>query len=597
MVQRDYPFSPAALRIEAAKPALALSFLPMNAWTPRFLRWCAAPCEAGPPGYLLPRWLFLRALGCIYFSAFYSLVFQIRGLLGPNGILPAGPYLKEVANFLGASRYWYAPTLLWLDSSDRALLALCWIGMVASLLLVLNWFPRVMLVTCFVLFLSFVSAAQDFSGYQSDGMLLTAGFVSPFFAPGGFRPGFGAQPPSRASLFLLRLLWFTIYFESGVAKYFGGDPSWRDFTAMDQYYQNGPLPTWIGWYVQQLPHWFHAAAAAGTVGVELLVVWMVFLPRRFRIICFSIVTFLQIGIILTANYAFLNYIVLSLGFPLLDDRFLAQFLPAGWAAEVCENLKRLPAASEARKEDRAELDLDTRATDPATANPGTAEIERVPEAAAMPLAARAREFASAAGLWVAGFFFAWILYANAFFLLARAFRGLPLPSKPVALLEPFRVANQYGLFGRMTWKRFEIEFQGSNDGKDWISYPFRNKPQNPAEAPRIYAPYQPRFDWNLWFASLGYWRENPFVVHTEELLLSGDPQVLSLFARNPFPQGPPRQIRTVLWQYWFTDLATKRSTGMWWRREFMGLYAPALERGPDDRFFVTEWPESLPSPP
>jgi len=506
-------------------------------------------------------------------------------------------YLKEVANFLGASRYWYAPTVLWLDSSDRALLALCWIGMLASLLLALNVWPRGMLVICFVLFLSFVSAAQEFSGYQSDGMLLTAGFVSFFFAPTGFRPGFGAtQPPSRASLFLLRLLWFAIYFESGVAKYFGGDPSWRDFTAMDQYYQNGPLPTWIGWYVQQLPQRFHAATAAATVGVELLVVWMVFLPRRFRISCFFVVTALQIGIILTANYAFLNYIVLALGFLLLDDRFLVQFLAAGWAAEVGECLKPSPAGSEAR-EHLVQLDLHGREGEDASANPGAAELAAAREAATVPLAARARELASAAGLWLAGFFLAWVLYANVFFLLARAFRGVPLPSKPVALLEPFRVANQYGLFGRMTWRRFEIEFQGSNDGRNWIAYPFRNKPQNPAEAPRIYAPYQPRFDWNLWFASLGYWRENPFVVHTEELLLEGDRQVQSLFASNPFPQGPPQQIRAVLWQYWFTDLATKRSTGMWWRREFLGLYGPALERGADGRLFVTEWPESLPSPP
>jgi len=153
----------------------------MNAWTPRFLWWCAGPCTAGPPGYLLPRWLFLRALGLIYFSAFYSLRFQIRGLLGPNGLLPARLYLKEVVNFLGASRYWYAPTLLWLDSGDRALLALSWIGMIASLVLVLNIWPRAMLVICFAMFLSFVSAAQDFSGYQSDGMLLAAGFVVHFY--------------------------------------------------------------------------------------------------------------------------------------------------------------------------------------------------------------------------------------------------------------------------------------------------------------------------------------------------------------------------------------------------------------------------------
>ena len=172
-----------------------------------------------------------------------------------------------------------------------------------------------------------------------------------------------------------------------------------------------------------------------------------------------------------------------------------------------------------------------------------------------------------------------------------------LPARPLTLLEPFRIANQYGLFGRMTWKRYEIEFQGSEDGRNWTAYAFKNKPQNPADAPRIYAPYQPRFDWNLWFASLGYWRENPWVVRCEQLLLTGDRDVQALFAANPFPRDPPKQVRAVLWQYWFTDFATKRSTGMWWRREYVGLYAPALERVADGRFVVTALPESLPEPP
>src|SRR5262249_27069131 len=156
---------------------------------------------------------------------------------------------------------------------------------------------------------------QDFAGYQSDGMLLEAGFIALFFAPPGLRPALGpSHPASRASLYLLRWEWFRIYFESGISKITSGDPSWHSFSAMDQYYQNGPLPTWIGWYVQHLPHWFHAGTVGLTLAVELLIVWMVFLPRRFRLACFCIVTPFEIGIILTANYAFLNYIVLSLGF-------------------------------------------------------------------------------------------------------------------------------------------------------------------------------------------------------------------------------------------------------------------------------------------
>src|SRR5262252_8577796 len=466
----------------------------MNPWTPRFLCWCAAPCPAVPPGHLLPRWVFLRALGFIYFSAFYSLLFQIRGLLGPNGILPAGLYLKEVANFLGASRYWYAPTVLWLDSSDRTLFALCWIGMLASLLLVLNILPRAMLVICFVLFLSFVSAAQDFSGYQSDGMLLAAGFVSFFFAPRGFRPGWGASdPPSRASLFLLRLLWLTIYFESGVAKYFGGDPSWRDLTAMDEYYQNGPLPTWIGWYAQQLPHRFHAATALLTLAVELLLVWMVFLPHRFRIICFFIVTSLQIGIILTANYAFLNYLVLALGLLLLDDQILLHFTPSRWSSAVRARFEQ--SSKEESREELVELDLHTVSYSdlPGEEVPASPQPEQAKPAS---WALRLREIGSVVGFWASGFVLAWMLYVNVFLILSPLAPSMALPEGPVTILEPLRIADHYGLFGRMTWKRYEIEFQGSNDGVNWTSYPFRNKPQNPAEAPRIYAPYQPRFDWN-----------------------------------------------------------------------------------------------------
>src|SRR5215472_7214632 len=285
--------------------------------------------QRGKPERLMTRWLLLRALGLIYFSVFYSLFFQICVVIGPNGILPAGTYLPAVAQSLGHwERFWYAPTLLWWSSGNATLMTLCWAGMIASLLLVLNLWPRGMLAVCFICFLSFIGAAQDFSSYQSDGMLLEAGFISLFFAPRGWRPGWGeASPPSRMSWFLLVWECLRIYFESGVAKIMGGDPEWRNFRALDEYYQNGPLPTWIGWYMQHWPHWFHSATAFGTLALELVLVWMMFLPRRFRIACFCIVTPWQIGIILSANYTFLNYLVLALGFLLLDDRLLTRFVP------------------------------------------------------------------------------------------------------------------------------------------------------------------------------------------------------------------------------------------------------------------------------
>jgi hypothetical protein len=527
-------------------------------WSPASaVRWLFES-KRGGSDRLIARWLFLRALGLIYYSAFFSLVFQIRGLIGPQGILPAKEYLETVASSVGHARFWYAPTLFWISSGSHALMALCWVGMFAALLLTLNLWPRGMLAVCFLCFLSFVSAAGEFSGYQSDGMLLEAGFLSLFFAPTGFRPRWGvASPPSLAGLFLLQWEWFRIYFESGIAKIASGDPQWRHFTAMDEYYQNGPLPTWIGWYAHQLPHWFHAATAFGTLALELVIVWMLFLPRRWRIVLFFIVTPWQMGIILSANYTFLNYLVLVLGFLLLDDRFLLPFLPRRWKESFVNQSSATPPANETSANDwRALLQPSLRALK----------------------------------LTFTAVLLTWLFYASTVQLIWMIKPGIPFPTTPVAALEPFRIADRYGLFAVMTRGRYEIEFQGSADGQTWLIYPFRFKPQDPAKAPGIYAPYQPRFDWNLWFASLGPWRADPIVVRTEAHLLSGDLDVLLLFAGNPFPNAPPHRVRAVLWQYWFTTLAEKHSQGLWWRRQQLGLYAPTLEREPDGRIAVLQWP-------
>jgi Lipase maturation factor len=521
--------------------------------------------ENGASNCLLARWIFLRGLGLIYFSAFYSLVFQIKGLIGPDGILPAGEYLKALGN-LGAARFWYAPTLLWLSSSSHMLMAICWIGIVASFLLVLNVWPRAMLAVCFLCFLSFVTTAQDFSGYQSDGMLLEAGFLALFFAPAGLQPGLGQNSwPIRASLFLLQWEWFRIYFESGLVKLASGESQWRDFTAMDEYYQNGPLPTWIGWYVQHLPHWFHAFATGATLGLELGLVWMLFFPRRLRIACFFVVTLWQIPVILTANYTFLNYLVLLLGVLLLDDRFLTRWLP-GWL------LRKI-------------------------GRPVPSTMTEVAGKCGEPSEGAATRNLRAVKLAITSVILTWVFYATTVQMIWILFPRARFPTSPVLALEPFRIANRYGLFAVMTRGRYEIEFQGSNDGQNWITYLFRYKPQEMTAAPRIYAPYQPRFEWNLWFASLGAWRDNMFVVSAEERLLAGNRDVLALFANNPFPNAPPKQVRAVVWEYWFTSLAEKRATGAWWRRKLLGLYAPTLTYMPDGQVGVVEWPpQMLPRP-
>lgn len=537
--------------------------------------------QAGPGDRFVVRWIFLRLLAAIYFSAFFPLLFQIEGLNGPNGILPAQSFLHAVQGGMGPLRYWYAPTLFWLSSGRHMMMAVICLGLGASVAALFNLWPRLSFFVCFACFLSFVTAAQAFSSYQSDSMLLEAGFLVLFAAPRGIMPGWGiARPPSRAGLFLLQWEWFRIYFESGIVKLLSGDLQWRNFTAMDEYYQNGPLPTWIGWYIEHLPHWFHAATVAGTLAMELAVVWMLFLPRRARLICFCIVTPWEIGVIFTANYTFLNYLVLALGFLLLDDHSLCWLLP--------QRLRdMLPATPEQKIEPRIEKPL-------SILEAPAVEVEETPLTVRGP-AARFAAWSNAAGLVLAAAMLTWVAYATTAEMIHMPWPDLPLPSLPVVALEPFRIANQYGLFAVMTRGRYEIEFQGSNDGQNWTPYLFRFKPQGLDKAPGIYAPYQPRFEWNLWFASLGDWQQNDLVPVTEERLLENDQDVLALFQANPFPQAPPRYVKAVLWQYWFTSMEEKRRTGNWWKRELLGLYAPEVTRLANGKFAAVEWPGELPA--
>ena len=477
------------------------------------------------PSYIA-RWIWLRALGGIFLSAFVSLWFQIEGLIGPRGISPAGEYLAAVRQafspaFLNLKAYWYAPTVLWVSPGSLMLRAIVAIGLLASLALIFNLWPRGAIVVASLAFLSFIGASQEFGQYQSDGMLLEAAFLSFFFAPPGFRPALGiAHPPSRASLWLLRYEWFRIYFESGVVKILSGEPQWRDFTAMDKYYENGPLPTWIGWHVQQLPHSFHAATVAYTLLAELFLCWLMFFPKRSRLVVFVLTTPLQLGIILTANYAFLNYLVLFLGILLLNDALLSRTSAGAAAGSDAET-----ALTHSR-------------------------------------------------------FAAWRIRLVAVVLSVHFLTTMLMffdPGFPTArLLEPFRIANSYGLFAVMTTTRPEIVLEGSADGETWLEYEFKYKAGDVHRPPPWVAPHQPRLDWQMWFAALGRFDNERWFQNFCVRLLEADRTVLRLLERDPFQGHKPRYLRAVLYRYRFSDRATGRLDGVWWVRERLGEYSPVL---------------------
>jgi hypothetical protein len=143
-------------------------------------------------------------------------------------------------------------------------------------------------------------------------------------------------------------------------------------------------------------------------------------------------------------------------------------------------------------------------------------------------------------------------------------------------LSPFRSVNSYGLFAVMTMERPEIIIEGSADGRDWKEYEFPYKPGDVKRRPAFVAPHQPRLDWQMWFAALGNYRQNPWFVNFLIRLLEGSPEVVALLKTNPFPQAPPRFVRARLYDYRFTTSRERRRTGAWWVRTFKGEYVPPI---------------------
>src|SRR5215212_2834932 len=107
-------------------------------------------------------------------------------------------------------------------------------------------------------------------------------------------------------MWLLRLLLFKLMILSGVVKLTSGDPLWRNLTALSRHYETQPLPNVIAWYAHQLPMGFQKASCAIMFGIELIAPFLLFLPRRPRIVGAIALAALQLVILLTGNYTFFN---------------------------------------------------------------------------------------------------------------------------------------------------------------------------------------------------------------------------------------------------------------------------------------------------
>jgi predicted DCC family thiol-disulfide oxidoreductase YuxK len=469
-----------------------------------------------PPRFELISWLFLRAIGLIYLTAFVSFGVQALGLIGSHGIMPLTEFADAVRSQLGSASYSRVPMVFWLDQSDVAIQAACWAGTALSLLLIFDLLPRLSLFFLYALYLSLFYAGQEFMGFQWDLLLLETGFLALLLSM-ATRPG----------IWMLRWLLFRFMFLSGAVKLLSGDPTWANLSALSYYFQTEPLPTPLAWYVHHLPHAVLTAATAATLFIELILPFLILFPRRLRFVAAFGILLLQVVILLTGNYAFFNLLTMALCLVLFDDAALRRVLP-----------------------NRVTRFVQGYVTD-----------------------IKPRKIVSVAvGAFALLIVFTGLVQLNA----VLNSRISPVGSWVLGEIAPLRIVNTYGLFAVMTTTLPEIIVEGSDDGVRWRDYEFKYKPGDVMRRPRLNAPHQPRLDWQMWFAALGTGSENPWFSRFMQRLLENSPDVTALLAINPFPRNPPLYVRALLFDYRYSSPEEKKATGAWWVRRPQGIYYPAV---------------------
>jgi hypothetical protein len=409
---------------------------------------------------------------------------------------------------LGPRAFFYAPSLFWFNASDAALLLACVLGCIASLLLAVGVFSRGSTVACFVLYLSLSSVGQPFTSFQWDALLLETGFLAIF-----------AGAPWL--VWAYRLLLFRLMFESGWVKLASHDPNWRNLHALRFHFMTQPLPNPVAYYVNRAPAGLLDFLTGVALATELIAPFLLFGPRVVRYIGAALLMLLQLAILLTGNYAFFNLLALALCLWSFDDKI---FTP----------LKRLL-------------------------------LWRFPRISLNP---KPETLRTVGNLAIAGLVALGIMQL----LDSLASRvAAPIFSKPLAAVQPFEIVNSYGLFAVMTTTRPEIILEGSNDQVEWREYQFPYKPGNTHRSLPWVAPYQPRLDWQMWFAALGDYQSSTWVGGLMYRILTREPSVYRLLNPPPFDH-PPRYLRALLYQYDFTTPAERARTGAVWKRQFRGVW-------------------------
>jgi hypothetical protein len=465
----------------------------------------------GSVDYSLTRFTFQRLLAFIYFIGFLIAVNQFQGLSGSHGLLPVKLFVKKID-------FWDSPSIFWFYNQDFFLIGMAWLGLGLSIAalagltdLFATWVSMLSWLLLWLIYLSFVNVGQTFYGFGWETLLLETGFLAIFLGP-------IKAPAPVIVIWLLRWVLFRLMFGAGLIK-LRGDPCWRDLTCLKYHYETQPSPNPLSWYFHHLPLWVHRGGVVFNHFVELIVPFGYFGPRPLRIAAGLITIVFQSMLIFSGNLSWLNVITIVICFSCFDDRFLSM----AWGSLAAQ----LPA---------------------------TAAVGGLP----MPLI--------------------YMLAALVLFLSIKPVQNLLSPGQAMnTSFEPLHLVNTYGAFGSVTKVRTELTIEGSLDAAGdpqatWLEYGFKAKPGDILRRPPQVTPYHYKLDWQMWFAAMSPYYQNPWLLNLVGKLLQGEPEVLGLLRENPFPESPPKFIRINLWKYSFTDFGEKA----WWKRELVGEYLPPL---------------------
>ena len=483
----------------------------------------SVPWEPGtPPTYWLTRFVILRLLGVIYAVAFLVAINQIVPLIGSNGLLPLGIYLKQVSVALGSAHAGFLrlPSIFWLWHSDSALLTAAWLGLIFSCIVVAGYANAPLLTVLWFLYMSFVHVGQDWYGYGWEIQLSETGFIAIFLCPLLDPRPFPRYPPPMPIIVLFRWLICRIMLGSGLIK-FRGDEVWRNGTALYYHFETQPIPGPLSRMLHFMPHamlkigvWFNWLA-------ELVAPWFVFGPRLARHIAGVIIVLFQFTIILSGNLSFLNWLTIIPALACFDDGFWSRVLPRAL-------VRKAEAAA------------------------GRAEVSQPMQITA----------------WVIAGLIAILSIQPAFNILSPA-------QVMNTSYGPLDLVNTYGAFGSVGRERLNVIFEGTmdetpDDKATWKPYIYKGLPVLLNKQPPQVAPYQLRLDWQMWFAAMSSPNEYPWTLNLIWKLLHNDPGAVNLFADNPFPNHPPRYIRAVLYRYKFAKPGNPQ--GLWWNREQINIW-------------------------